>query len=99
MYYPVTIAAIRGAIKQEAPTTVSQCTKLAKKTIAPLSYLLWMCDEVERMDYSSPDAAFKAARWIGWVLAHAELRGLLDNNRSRDLVREDKQKGFDAPHR
>jgi hypothetical protein len=65
--------------------------------IAPLSYLLWMCNEVEKVDTVSDDQAEKAARWIGWMIAHAELNGLWNNERSRELVRSDRRLGLDKP--
>lgn len=31
----------------------------------------------------------KAGWWIGWILAHMELHGFWDNERSRELIRKD----------
>lgn len=47
-------------------------------------YLLWMCDEIEKMTDS-----LKAARWIGYVLRMVEELNFWDNNVSRDYIRED----------
>lgn len=98
MYYQGTIAALRAAIEEAQPGTLATYSDLVLGQVAPFSYLLWMCDEVEKMDTTSVDESAKAGRWMGWVFAHAELGGIWDNARTRDLVREDRKNGFDKPH-
>ncbi len=98
MYYPKTITAIRVRIEKEKPGTKPRFRELKEGGLAPLSYLLWMCKQVEEMDTSSIESAIKAGRWLGWILAHMEIHGLWDNAKSRRLVRSDHKKGFDKPH-
>ncbi len=47
-------------------------------------HLLWMISEMQEFDDQ-----FKAARWIGWILAHAEMLDLMTNSISRQLIRQD----------
>lgn len=47
-------------------------------------YLIWMINQMQTFT-----DALKAARWIGWILAHAELQGFMDNETSRNLIRSD----------
>lgn len=98
MYYQGTIAALRVAIEEKSPGTRAEYSDLVPGDLAPLSYLLWMCDEVQKMSVTSTDESVKAGRWMGWVFAHAELFGIWDNTRTRDLVREDRRNGYDKPH-
>lgn len=98
MYYAGTLAALRAAVQNKFPGTEAEYRELVPLKVAPASYLLWMCDEVEKMDTSSVDEAVKAARWMGWVFAHAELLGIWTNTQTRDLVREDRREGLDKPH-
>jgi hypothetical protein len=97
MYYPLTIARIRLAIDAAYPGTIATPDTLMPATPAPPPYLLWMCEEIENMNVYSVDEALKAARWIGWVLAHIELHGLWTNDESRDYIRQDKSHNHDRP--
>lgn len=98
MYYQGTIAALQAAIQEVNPGTQSEYSDLVSCKAAPLSYLLWMCDQVQKMDITSVDESAKAGRWMGWVFAHTELAGIWDNAKTRDLVREDRRNGYDKPH-
>ena len=98
MYYERSISGIREAIEEVSPGTKAMESKLVPRQPAPLEYLLWMCEQIEKMDTTSLDYAIKAGKWIGWVYAHAELNGLWDNCTTRSLAREDKQSGCDKPH-
>ena len=98
MFYQGTITALRAAIERKAPGTKAEFHLLPSLKVAPLPYLLWMCDEVEKMDTSSVEEAVKAARWMGWIFAHIELHGIWDNMVTRDHVRTDRRAGLDRPH-
>lgn len=98
MYYPKTVGQIRRRIEREYPGTKARYKDLRKDEIVPPSHLLWMCREIENMNTVSIDSAVKAGRWLGWILAHMESRGLWDNRTSRRLVRSDHKKAFDKPH-
>jgi hypothetical protein len=98
MYYQGTITALRASIKEARPGVCAEYSELVPNEIAPLPYLLWMCDEVEKMDTCSIDDSVKAGRWMGWVFAHAELAGIWDNAKTRDVVRDDRRNGYDKPH-
>ena len=99
MYYQGTIRAIREAIREKHPSMEALFVDLSRldEPHVPFAYLLWMCDEIEKMDITSIDQAIKAGRWIGWISAHVESKGLWKNDKTRDLVREDKENGFDKP--
>jgi hypothetical protein len=99
MYYKETIAALRAAINERYPNSKSSYVELKQNGPAPIPYLLWMCREVEKMDTSSLDEAFQAARWIGWICAHAELHGIWNNAKTRSYVRVDCANHFDKPHK
>ncbi len=90
MYYSNAVSAVRQALKLLADND-----SVAPGSV-PVSHLLWMCDEIEKMDISSADAALKAARWIGWILAHVEIRGIWKNSDSRNIIRLDKLGGLDS---
>lgn len=98
MFYKNTLTALREKINKIEPGCVAIYADVQPNTIAPLSYLLWMCNEVAKMDTNSIDECAKAGRWVGWIFAHAELSGVWDNNHTRDLVREDRRLGYDKPH-
>lgn len=98
MFYKRSVSGIREAIEEVQPGTKAEESILVTGKPAPLEYLLWMCDQLEKMDTTSPDDAAKAGRWIGWIYANAEIQGLWDQCTTRSLAREDKQKGFDKPH-
>ena len=99
MYYQGTITIIRKVLRNSVPTEdMGMLVAPAPGEKASPLYLLWMCDEVSKMDTSSIDAAIKAASWMGWINAHIEMHGLWDNSLTRDLIRHDKSKGFHKPH-
>jgi hypothetical protein len=98
MYYQQTIAAIREGVEKLAPGTTPTWQHVEPGQIVEPGYLLWMCEGIQMMDTTSLPDAFKAARWIGWTLSHAELLSLWNNDRSRDLIRSDRSSGLDKPH-
>ncbi len=98
MFYRGTITALRAAIEEHYPGTQAACSEIIEGQLAPLPYLLWMCDEVGRMDTTSIDEALKAARWMGWVFAYIELHSVWNNTMTRNHVRADHEAGFDKPH-
>ncbi len=98
MYYQISIGNIRSVIKKSSPYTEPAEATLVKGMLPPLSHLLWMCDEIEKMDTTSLDLALKAGRWIGWVFAYLEMHAILSNTEIRDMVRADREKNKDRPH-
>ena len=98
MYYQKTIEIVRQTIQEVAPGTRSEQGLALDPKDVPFSYLLWTCDKVSEMNTNSLDDALKASRWIGWILARAEVKGLWNNEISRDIVRNDVYHGFDRPH-
>lgn len=98
MYYKNTVHEIRKLINDISPNLKPIQFELIEAKRVPFNHILWMCDKIEKMDISFFDEAIKAARWIGWVLAHMELTGTWNNKQSRDLVRIDRKLGFDKPH-
>jgi hypothetical protein len=92
MYYPNTIAAI------EAIFPGVQSVEHPQSKPCP-EHILWMCEGIKNMDTTSLDAAFKAARWLGWILCAVEVMAEgWTNQISRDLVRQDVTQGYDRPH-
>ena len=79
-YYPNTIEAVINIIKKNFPKA-----KPKQGIIDLSSHLLWMLEEIKKMNNTSG----KAGRWIGYVLAYLEMMELLTNQESRNLIRED----------
>lgn len=98
MFYSGSISVLKTAILEKFGVIEARFEELEKGRVASPSYLLWMCDEVSRMDTTSLDEAVKAARWMGWVFAHAELIGIWTNTDTRNHVRKDREQAFDKPH-
>ncbi len=99
LYYKNTIMALRETVTNKYGSWVKPHQSiLTYPDKAPLPYILWMCDEVEKMDINNLDDAIKASRWIGWILAHAEMHAVWSNEISRNYVRADRNAGFDKPH-
>ncbi|MFZ2620913.1 MAG: hypothetical protein WAX85_02670 [Minisyncoccia bacterium] len=98
MYYSVTVIAIRRAIEARAPGTKAEYSELQMGKPIPLSYLLWMLDQIQKMSTKSIDDAVRASRWMGWIFAHLEMAGFWENTETRSFVREDRKQGFDKPH-
>jgi len=78
-YYPNVCNAVSSGILQTNPNA----TETENMTNKP-GYLLWMIKEMQSFTDNE-----KAARWIGWIIAHAEMLGIMDNTESRRLVRMD----------
>jgi hypothetical protein len=95
-YYEATRAAIKESLKEKYGIIDADENGIVNSNIA--GYILWMLDSVERMNVQSLDHALKAARWMGWILRVVEedLK-LWENDKSRDLVREDVGLGNDRP--
>lgn len=78
-YYPNTIKFITEKLKKKFPKV------RAKEDLENIpANLFWMMEKMQRFDDSE-----KAARWIGWILAHAEILGIMDNKMSRKLIKKD----------
>ena len=83
-YYPNTIAAVRKILQDNFPGLKSE------KGLDNLpAHLLWMLEKIEGM---ANDPA-KAGRWMGYILRGIEELGLLTNQESRNMVREDVRAG------
>ena len=83
-YYPNTIGFITEKLKEKFPDTKSEENL---KNIP--AHLFWMMEKMQSFDDSA-----KAGGWIGWIMAHTEILGILDNEKSRELTREDLEEGF-----
>ncbi|MFM2381581.1 MAG: hypothetical protein RLZZ76_348 [Candidatus Parcubacteria bacterium] len=91
MFYQNTIQCVRAQFPTVEPCESAMTTGEA--------HLLWMCEKIESFDEDSLQYAFKAARWIGWVLAGVEQSSHAHwtNENSREIVRLDVKQGFDKP--
>lgn len=89
-YYVNTLASLTMILERNTAAKHPQ----AKPT---LSHMAWMVKEITTFDRHSMADALKAARWIGWLLCAAEMHGFWDNNRSRALIRMDKEAHTDLP--
>jgi len=79
-YYPNSIKVFGEIINKNFPQAK------AKEGLDNLpSHLLWMLDKIGGMKNDSG----KAGRWLGYVIGRLEGINLLDNKKSRDIVRED----------
>lgn len=87
-YYKNIVNFIKGKIEEKYPEAKSN-EKGLEENDKP-SYLLWMMNHMQTFDDSK-----KAARWIGWIIAHAEILGFMDNTKSRELTRQDVKEGFE----
>ncbi len=83
-YYPSVIKFIRKGIKNKFPEIKP---KRDQRNIP--RHLWWMMDEMQKFD--SPA---KRGRWIGWIMAHAEILGIMTNEQSRQLAKKDSHSGF-----
>jgi len=83
-YYPNTINFITEKLKEKFPNT-----KSGENLKNIPAHLFWMMEKMQTFDDSA-----KAGRWIGWIMAHAEILGIMDNAKSRELTRKDLQEGF-----
>jgi len=85
-YYPNTIEIITDIIKEKFPEAKP------KEGLDDLSsHLLWMLEEIKKMN----NASGKAGRWMGYILARLEAMELLTNQESRDLIRKDVLNGHE----
>jgi hypothetical protein len=98
VYYSGTISALKLTICEKLGILEARFEKFEEGKVASPAYLLWMCDEVLKMDSTSIDEAVKAGRWMGWVFAHVEILGIWTNTETRNHVREDRRLGLDKPH-
>lgn len=80
-YYPNLINFIKPRLKKKFPSVKP---KKDQRIIA--GHLLWMMEEMQKFD---PAKAAKRGRWIGWVIAHAEILNILTNTQSRKLAEKD----------
>ena len=78
-YYHNTNTFIKKVIDENFPNTIPR-EDLDDRP----ANLLWMIQKMQTFDDYR-----KASRWIGWMLAHAEILGLMTNKESRDLIRSD----------
>ena len=83
-YYPNVISYIKRGLNKKFPKIKP---KRNQKNIS--SHLLWMTNEIQKFDDPS-----KRGRWIGWVMAHAEILGILTNEKSRQLAKKDSHNGL-----
>jgi len=83
-YYPNTINFITEKLKEKFPNTKPEENL---KNIS--AHLFWMMEKMQTFEDSA-----KVGRWIGWIMAHAEILGIMDNEKSRELVRKDLQEEY-----
>lgn len=76
-YYPNTIDFLAKKIKEK----FSEAGIKEGQNDIP-SHLLWMMRKMQSFDDSA-----KRGRWIGWILAHAEMLGIMTNKQSRKLAK------------
>ena len=85
-YYPHSLKVFREIINKNYPEAES------KEGLGDVpSHLLWMIDKIEKMK----DESKKASRWLGFIIGRLEALNLLDNEKSRDIIREDVSKNLD----
>jgi hypothetical protein len=98
MFYEKSIMAIENLIKEKRSDIIAKECTLVSKRPTPLEHLLYMCDQIKTFDTTRYDHAAKAGRWIGWIFAHVELHGLMENETTRILAKEDVINGRDLIH-
>ena len=83
-YYPNTIKYISEKLREKFPDVKP------KENLENIpAHLFWMMEKMQTFDDSA-----KAGRWIGWIMAHAEILGIMDNEKSRELIKKDLLDGF-----
>jgi hypothetical protein len=83
-YYPNIIKYIKQRLQNKFPKVKS------KEDLNNIpANLLWMMDTMQSFDDMT-----KRGRWIGYIMAHAEMLGILTNKQSRKLSKKDSKKGF-----
>lgn len=96
-YYEIATEAAREIIRQNFPEAVPDKSQNPKKgEVSKPGYLLWMLKEVSRFD-GSMNNAIKAARWLGWIFRDLEIQGLIDNEETKRLFKQDVTEGNDRP--
>ena len=83
-YYPNLIKFIKPRLKKKFPRAVP---KRDQKNVP--GHLLWMMEEIQKLDNPA-----KRGRWIGWLIAHAEMLGLLTFKQSHRFAKKDSHGGF-----
>ncbi len=83
-YYPNVIKFIIERLRRKFPNA-----KLKEGLEDMPSHLFWMTKEMQSFDDSA-----KVGRWIGWIVAHAEMLGIMTNKQSRKLAKKDSHEGF-----
>jgi len=83
-YYPNTINFITKRLRKKFPKT-----KPGESLKNIPANLFWMMKKMQTFDDSA-----KAGRWIGWIMAHAEMLGIMTNKQSRKLAKKDCQQKF-----
>lgn len=86
--YEGTCRALRSLILSRHPDETPTPEMVMGSGGINLGYLLWMMDQLQGF----PEIG-KRARWMGWVLAHAEMVVGMTNEESRNLVRQDVKSG------
>ena len=98
-FYQGTTAELLRLIKGEGAVVPSgsgvATFALQRKRLAPVSELISVLEYIRWMGPRTHTVACRAALFIGWALAQAELRGLLTNEESRCLIRDDKKNGYE----
>lgn len=83
-YYSNTIKFITEELKKRFPN------EKPKEDLDNIpANLLWMMKKLQ--SFNDP---LKAGRWIGWIVAHAEMLGIMNNEQSRKLIKKDLEDGF-----
>lgn len=96
-YYKIAVEKAREIIRQNFPEMVPDKSQKPKKgEVSKPGYLLWMLKEVSRFD-GSMKRAIKAARWLGWIFRDLEIQGLIDNEETQELFKQDTVQGNDRP--
>lgn len=84
-YYPNLIGFIKPRLKKKFPEA-----KPERNQGNIHGHLLWMMDEMQAFD---PSSVAKRGRWIGWIIAHVEMLGIIESVQSRKLAEEDSHSG------
>jgi hypothetical protein len=83
-YYPNLIQHIKPRLKKKFPAAKPERNR---KNIP--GHLLWMMAEMQTFTDSA-----KAGRWIGWIIAQAEILGVITEKQSRRLAKKDSHQGY-----
>lgn len=90
MYYPGMIEKIRVKIEEKFSGIEPKCDP--ERNPKNIPHLLWMLSQIEEF---GKNKSAKAGRWMGWIMCALEIIGVITNEESRNMIRDDVERGYE----